>query len=137
MKLKFDFVTNSSSTSFCAWGIQIHDNFNNLSESMKKKIYDKYTEWYKRNSTEPASYEDFVKDPRSYEWVEYLSEVLGDVDLSCRRCYDAGVIFIGLNPNHASDDKTFGEAKDETKQKLERLGFNINNFGFILESWYS
>ena len=139
MKKKLDFVTNSSSTSFCAWGIEIDDYFYNLPEPVKKAIYDKYVEWSKKYNGEILSYDDFIEDPDSVdcEWIDYLSEVVGELGLSSRYYYDGNCIYIGVRPNNIPEDKTIKEAKDETKQKLEDLGFSTKDFGFILDSWYS
>ena len=137
MKVKQDFVTNSSSTSFCAWGIEINDYFNNLSEDLKEMIYNKYTEWYKKNNKEFISFNEFIEDPYLYDWINCLTEILREYNLSCRCYHDGNIIYIGINPDDIPENETILEAKNKAKEKLKELGFSIKNFEFILESWYN
>lgn len=49
MRVKYDYVTNSSSTSFCAWGIEryivdVDDNDTFLPEKLMKRSYNYYLE---------------------------------------------------------------------------------------------
>lgn len=136
MKQKLDFVTNSSSTSFCAWGIEVSDYFDSIPKPLQEMVYNKYVEWAKKYHNKYISYEEFIEDPDVYEWIDYLNNIVGELGLSQKWCYDGNFIYIGISPNKIPENKTIKEAKDETKQKLEELGLNTSKFGFILESWY-
>jgi len=76
MRIKRDFITNSSTTSFVAWGISGEELLEN--EDVIKKIYD----YYKSNSEENEkiiSFEEF-KGLDRYDFVEYL------YNMSIKKC---------------------------------------------------
>lgn len=136
MKRKLDFVTNSSSTSFCAWGIILDNDFEQLPDTIKKMIYDEYVEYEKKYNNEYISYEEFLDGYEEIDWSWNMGDALKKINLTCTVCHSDSVMYIGIAPDQIPENKTLLEAKKETKQKLKDLGFDVSDFIYILESWY-
>lgn len=69
-----------------------------------------------------------------YEW-----EIIGFLHqhkISSESCWTCDEMYIGIKPENIPEDKTIRQVKDETKQQLAELGFDVSNFGYIEESWY-
>jgi hypothetical protein len=107
MKLKSDFVTNSSSTCFCAWGTTI-----DFDELVSNSTFIKFI---KENFEDV----DLENDDR---W-----DIMGQV---CDKFDNLDVFFgddytiIGINPANMPDDMTAGDAKKYVKDCLEKLGID-------------
>lgn len=137
MKRKFDYVTNSSSTSFCVWGISIDDCFRTLPEAVKKTIYDSYLEGVDKNVEEYVpSFEEFCKDPDQYtDWSDELDYIVNNYNLSIG-FPPYGKLYIGESVDIFPDDMTIGEAKNKIKKDLKKIGFD-QSIEYISECWYS
>jgi len=135
MKKKLDYVTNSSSTSFCAWGISIDSCFESLPETVKMMIYKQYVEYRKECDSEYLSYEEFSDGVEGEDWTWFVDEVFEKINLTGTVFCGGGVTYIGISPDQIPENKTILEAKNETKQKLQELGFSVDKFEYILESW--
>lgn len=135
MKIKMGFVTNSSSTSFCAWAITVDSCFDNLPESVKKMIYSEYAGYIiKYGDGSMSSYEEFLENPEDHEWVYHSIDAFEKVNLTCvsRDCD----LYIGISPDEMDENKTIVESKNKTIQKLRDLGFDVDKLVYMLESWY-
>lgn len=133
MKLKLNFITNSSSTCFCAWGLVLYISYSEFPEKTKKEIF-KYIKNQDNNKDD---------DEFTYEYfLEMINDFCYDVhkffkkyNLSIESRYH-DLLYIGVKPETIPEDKTIRQVKDETKQKLAELGFNVSNFNYIEEAWY-
>jgi len=140
MKRKLDFVTNSSSTSFCGWGLELDMQMSEMSEEILKAMYDKYIDEHRKYGEGiPASYKEFIEDPSEvYEDCYYgLTEFFEGNGLSCVNLpYECdGLMYVGLEFLSIPEDMTIKEAKEEAKEKLEKLGFDTKGFKEIDEAW--
>jgi len=95
VKIKQDFVTNSSSTSFCAWGIgEFADNHDEgedyLPEKLLKRSYDHYIQsfdckkrFYRSTTDNPISYNAFCEKIRDFDcwYTENVVDYLRTLDL--------------------------------------------------------
>jgi hypothetical protein len=134
MKLKNDFVTNSSTTSFVGWGIHVESDEILKNEKILKLAYDEYGKEASKN----LSFE---------EWKEDFSQVLlaivetgyelfkEDLDFSCGSDYYSETLMIAGSPNKMKDSQTLGEYKEEIKKKLNDLGFEVTKLEYIEEAW--
>jgi len=132
MRLKTSFVTNSSSVSFCGWGIEISTSFENLPEKFQQRIYQ---EFIKHDNSEGISFEEFQVEADEWFWEDYLDNIFEDLKISIRSNSDYGVIYISRHPNDVSKDKTINEIIDELQKIFNDFGLE-NKVSFISASWY-
>lgn len=134
MKKKLDFVTNSSSVSFCVWGQCFDYSFEKLSEKTKKIIYDMYAEEGKDRKDEIVTYEEYVDDAESFGWKEYFENLLEDNGFECSYGPYGEEFMFGISPTKMPEDMTLKGFKNDINNKLEELGISGGVY-FIEEGW--
>lgn len=142
MKIKTDHVTNSSSVSFCGWGIQFRGGFDDLPETFQRLLYEKImkdeaTATDGESSSCNLSFEEFKEVSQEYFWEDYLCEFFEEMKLGARQhseCND--IIYIALHPNNAPKDKTINEIIEQVQMTLNNLGFK-QTVSFFSACWYN
>lgn len=130
MKIKCDFVTNSSSTSFCAWGVRA-DSIDAESDKFKKTVYSYLKEKNKTNKT----LEEYLES--GDVWDDFVDYILEDFCI----VYAPGIDgeFIGLSPVLMKDDETLLEFKSRFVNILNifGIGIDVNDVEFLNEEVYN
>lgn len=119
MKIRSGFVSNSSSTSFCLFGVYIAGDVLSL-----------------RINRTPAEEDDdygFQDEAEAYFDKLFKKENKGQpFKLDCVVCEDGA--WVGADPCNCPDDLTMGEFKDQTTKRLAKaLGSEMKKLEFIIE----
>jgi len=131
MRIKDDFVTNSSTTSFIVWGIST-----DLGELKKnKKAMDAvYGMYLSKEKGEIVTREELINE--QWEFYNWLETVLSEYGLEVAMSqYNDDVIYIGINPFEIGDDETGLQFKMRVKNALDELDIP-GEPGRIDEAWY-
>jgi len=143
MKEKLDFVTNSSSCSFVAWGV--HLDKNDFKEKYGKKLFElhKKKQDYKAKSNGAmmavhqtkeeiqSEYEDFINE----DFIWNVESTLDGVNVASP--YYGDDIMIGKSPFSIGEKQTKEEYKQEICDELNKFGMDIkpSELSAIEEAW--
>jgi len=105
LKIKKDYITNSSSTSFTVWGVEFNNEF---SDESIRKIY----KYMRKKELTCLSFEEYKKSD-DYEG-DFYDEIIDDSDLLYEDSFSSGIV-IGLNPGNMRDDETLLDFKKRIK----------------------
>jgi hypothetical protein len=134
MKLKSDFVTNSSSTSFCLLGVSLTEEY--IQEILGDKMYESYISRCKGENNTPVSKRRFLD---CYYFTDEIREYISEYhyDLKVYIGEETGHWDIGKSPFLIEDDQTYLNFKECVVDQLEELGINIsiNSLKEIIDSY--
>jgi len=127
MKIKRGFVTNSSSTSFVAWGVS-------YSESELKNLISGFL--YEKVNDEYENVQNYLE---STEFTDEVYDLCNKIDLNFSHNYDSDILYIGVSPFNMKDEQTLEDFLEDIVEKFKKLGLKdveSDDLKQIEESWY-
>lgn len=139
MKIRQGFVSNSSSTSFLIYGVEMDvnevkeliDNYSKL--DLKTILYNSNN----IDSKKKSDMDDRLDNSPHLDQLDIFEDILfKDMDVYVRDMYldDDGIVYVGKSPVSMRDDQTAGEWKKEVESRLKYHGIT-RTIGWVEDCW--
>lgn len=121
MKIRSGFVSNSSTSSFCIYGVALEDNIFDL-------VRDEYLEAFKKKAMEYDGVEDEEEfeiedafDGSNYEAMEALCQITKIDHLEWHSPDGYDCLYIGRSWSNVGDDQTGAQFKQDVEERIKKI----------------
>jgi len=138
VRIKFDFVTNSSTTSFVIWGVSLEQR--ELLENIKlmEIVFRQYEN--KGYNKKGLTFDEFVEEYKEgessfYDFRDLVESLIYPLGLALSGGPDGDYFWVGGDVEKQKDEQTLGDYKTEIINKLKQIGITVNELYYICEAW--
>jgi hypothetical protein len=123
MKIRANYVSNSSSTSFCIVGVVVSDDDFDI-DSKNLRTFLVSDEGWNEDEVDEMDAPTVIDSLYSHLYGDRFKSMFGDISVVRGiENYNSDCVIIGLDIDGMQDDETLGQFKDKVCEQLKNIGF--------------
>ena len=136
MKIRSNYVSNSSSSSFCIVGAIVDDRHFDKTDSICKILVN---EGFDKNEVDEMDVSEIVNSIYNHFYGSEYEKMFGEIEIVTGiENYRSDTVIAGLNVWKMNDDETLGQFKEKVCEQLRKMGFtgDRNDINIYVDGGY-